>query len=236
MKKFVCLLLVSTTFLSCGVIETKSITGSGNVIKQTRNVSNFTGVSAGSGINVTVSMADAFEVVVEADDNVQQHLITKVENNVLVITSEYGNYRNVTRNVMVKLPVLKSLNVSSGASLRSSGVLRGENVSVETSSGSLADVAIEADHVIAESSSGSTMNLSGKALLLDTDSSSGSSINAGKLIANDVTSDVSSGSSTSVHAAVSIKADASSGASVTYGGNPKSVVVEESSGGSVSKR
>lgn len=229
-------MLVSTAFLSCGVIETKSITGSGNVIKQTRNVSNFTGVSAGSGINVTVSMADAFEVVVEADDNVQPHLITKVENNVLVITSEYGNYRNVTKNVTVKLPVLKSLNVSSGASLRSSGVLRGENVSVETSSGSLADVTIEADHIIAESSSGSTMNLSGKALMLDTDSSSGSSINAGKLIANDVTSDVSSGSSTSVHAAVSIKADASSGASVTYGGNPKNVVVDESSGGSVSKR
>lgn len=236
MKKIACLFFIAVAVASCGVIETKSITGSGNVIKQPRNVPNFSGVSAGSGINVTVSIADRFEVVVEADDNVQPHIITKVENNVLVITSEYGNYRNVTKNVSVKMPAVKSLSVSSGASLRSAGVITSQDLSVETSSGSSMDANIEADHIIAESSSGSTMNLSGKALSLDTESSSGSSINAGNLIANDVAAEVSSGSSTNVHAAVSIKADASSGGSISYKGNPKTVVADESSGGSVSKR
>ncbi|CAM3368046.1 Putative auto-transporter adhesin head GIN domain-containing protein [Flavobacterium longum] len=234
MKKIVCLFLLAVVAVSCGAIETHS--GSGNVVKQNRNVSNFNGISVGSGISATVGLGDAFEVIVEADDNIQPEIITKVENNVLVITSSHGNYRNATRKVTIKMPSIKSIDVSSGASVRSSGVLTSSNMAVETSSGSSLDATIEAEHVIAEASSGSTMNLSGKALSLDTDSSSGSSINADKLIANDVTSDVSSGSSTSVHAAVSIKADASSGASVTYGGNPKNVVVDESSGGSVSKR
>lgn len=234
MKKFACLFLLAAAVASCGVIETHS--GSGNVVKQTRNLSNFNGVSASSGISVTVGLADAFEVIVEADDNIQSEIITKVENNTLVITATHGNYRNATRKVTVKMPAIKSLDVSSGASLRSVGVLTTQNISVESSSGSLADVNVEADHVIAEASSGSTINLSGKALSLDTESSSGSSINAGNLIANDVTAEVSSGSSTAVHAAVSIKADASSGGSITYKGNPKTVVEDESSGGSVSKK
>ena len=79
------------------------------------------------------------------------------------------------------------------------------------------------------------MNIEGKALKLYTDSSSGSSIDANNLLANEVNSQSSSGSSTNVHPISSLNAKASSGSSINYNTNPKNVKVDESSGGSISK-
>jgi len=75
----------------------------------------------------------------------------------------------------------------------------------------------------------------GKALKVKTASSSGSTIDAKNLMANEVTSQTSSGSSTSVYPIVKLDAKASSGSSISYHKIPKTVSKEESSGGSVSQ-
>ncbi len=77
--------------------------------------------------------------------------------------------------------------------------------------------------------------MSGKALEVTTASSSGSSIEAEKLLANEVTSQSTSGSSSIVSPIVSLKAHASSGSSIEYAKTPKNLAIEESSGGGVSK-
>ena len=229
-------ILIAFGFTSCKIdIGDKGITGSGNITTQTRNVGNFTKVSAERGLDVVIEMADQTSVVVEADDNLQSHIKTTVENGELTITSDYNSYTNVkSKKVTVKMPVIKGIDIKSGASLKSANTLRSDNFTIETSSGSEADITVESEKIVAESSSGSHMTLRGKALSLDTSSSSGSEIDADNLIANDVTAQSSSGSSTDVHAAVSIQAKASSGSSVEFKGSPKNVTKDESSGGSVS--
>jgi hypothetical protein len=52
-------------------------------------------------------------------------------------------------------------------------------------------------------------------------------------LANEVTAQSTSGSSIDVHPLVSLNAKASSGASIEYDGKPKTIVKEETSGGSV---
>lgn len=226
-------LFAAALFASCNV-GIKSISGSGNIIKENRNLSGFTEIRAEKGLNVKVSQGEGFEVTVEADDNVAPHIITKVENGTLVITSEYNNYTDVTKNVTVTMPVIKAIEVSSGASLKSESVLRSDGVTVKSSSGASVGLTIESDKIVAESSSGSNISLLGKALTLDTSSSSGSEISAENLIANDVTAQSSSGSSITVHPAVSLNAHASSGSSISYKGKPANITIDESSGGGVS--
>ena len=76
--------------------------------------------------------------------------------------------------------------------------------------------------------------LSGKALTLDTKSSSGSEIDAKDLAANEITAQSTSGSNTTVNPIVLLNAKASSGSSIDYVKEPKKVIKEETSGGSVS--
>lgn len=210
--------------------------GSGNVIEQTRTITeDFKFIEVSTGVEVLVEQSDNRSVVVEADDNLQDIIITKVENGVLYIKSNDGFDTEYTPTVTVKMPVISGLSTNSASSLKSLNKLITENIAVKSSSGSEIDIDVEADHITIEMTSGSSAAVSGKALKLETSSSSGSSLDASNLLANDVVSQSTSGSSTYVNPILSLDGKASSGSSIGYKNVPKTLTKEESSGGSVSR-
>lgn len=237
-SKIVTAALVALTLASCNANFDlgNSIKGSGKVVTEKRNLSNFDKVTVANGLECEIVQSNNFDVMVEADDNLINGIKTKVENNTLVIYSEYNNYINITaKKITVKLPKIVSLESSSGSTLKSGNLLTGEDITLKSSSGSSMEIAVESDKVTLESTSGSEQQISGKALKLYTASSSGSHIDADELLANEVYAQSSSGSSTSVNAIVLLDGKASSGSSISYSKSPKEIRVEESSGGSVSK-
>lgn len=237
-KKVITLAVTAVLFSGCNanINLGDGIDGNGKVVSQTRNVgNNFSKIDANRGLNVIIEQADSFFVEVETDENLQSHIITKIENETLIITTDENIDVATARNVRVKMPNLSGLESSSGASVKTIGVFAGNEIDVKTSSGSETNLTIEFDKIAFQSTSGSTLIARGKALRLTTRSSSGSTIDARELLANDVNSESSSGSSTVVHPIVSLVGKASSGSSINYNGSPKTVSKEESSGGSVSK-
>lgn len=237
-SKLVTAALVALSLTSCNTNFDlgNSIKGSGKVVTEKRNVSHFNKITVANGLECEVIQADYFEVVVEADDNLINGIKTTVENNTLIIRSEYNSYLNVTsKKITVRLPKVLSLEASSGSTLNSGSLLTGEDITFKSSSGSTMEVEVEADKVTLETSSGSEQQVTGKALKLYSASSSGSHIDADELLANEVYAQSTSGSSTTVNPIVLLDGKASSGSSITYTKTPKEVRVDESSGGSVSK-
>lgn len=238
LSKLVAATLLALSFTSCNhtINFGNSITGSENVITQKRTLATFDKVVVNDGLDCEVLIADTQDVTVEADDNLANGIKTVVTNGTLMITSEYDTYINVkSKKVIVRMPKIAGLESTSGSSLRSGNTLTSLDISIKSSSGSSLDVDVEADNINLETSSGSEQNVRGKALKLSTASSSGSHISAERLVANEVFAQTSSGSSTSVNAAVLLDAKASSGSSISYTGQAKEVRKEESSGGGVSK-
>ena len=229
--------IVALLVASCnGKIDLgNSITGSGKVVSEQRNVADFNKVTVCCGLECEIIQAPTFKVTVEADDNLIKDIKTTVVNGTLTISTDYGNYYNVTsKKITVEMPNIKSLETTSGSTLVASKGIRESSVNLKTSSGSEMKVNIESDTLRLESTSGSEQNIKGKALVLFTSSSSGSSIDAENLLANEVSSQSTSGSSTEVNPLLSLKAKASSGSSIDYKNKPKTLSKEESSGGSVS--
>ena len=225
-------------FSSCGqsINLGNGIKGSGNITTETRTVGqDFKKIEVSNGIKVIVEQSENKSITVEADDNLQQHIITKIENGVLKIESDENYNSTETPVVKVKMEVINGLSTSSGSEISNIGTLISENLDVESSSGSQINITVEADDIKIESTSGSNIEVGGKALKVKTASSSGSTIDAKNLMANEVTSQTSSGSSTSVCPIVKLDAKASSGSSISYHKIPKTVSKEESSGGSVSQ-
>lgn len=222
-------------FSSCGhSMNFNGIKGSGNIITETRAVNqDFKKIEVSRGIKVIVEQSDNKSITVETDDNLQQHIITKIENGVLIIESDESYNTNETPVVNVKMPVTNGLSANSGSEIISSNTLITEKIDVKSSSGSEIKIAVEADDIKIESSSGSSVEASGKALKLDTVASSGSEINAKNLMTNEIISQASSGSSTDVFPVLKLVAKASSGSSINYHNVPKTVSKEENSGGSV---
>lgn len=213
------------------------IDGNGNVVKQTREVAqNFSKVDANRGLTVILEQSDNYFVEVEADENLQSHITTTVEDGTLLITTDENIDEATEKTIYVKLPVLTSVKTSSGSNVMTKNIFTGTDIDVRTSSGSQTSMNLEFDNITCKASSGSSVDLRGKALTLNTDSSSGSGINAKELWANDIVAEASSGSSIDVHPSVKLNGKASSGSSIDYYGSPKTVTKEENSGGSVSKQ
>ena len=89
----------------------KSIKGDGNIVKQTRVINGFNGIIQKSIIDVHFEQADEYSVVIEADQNLMDHIETCVKNKELSI--EICGVRNIKPSqgitVWIKGPKLESV-------------------------------------------------------------------------------------------------------------------------------
>ena len=236
--KFIIATILALLVSSCNssIIFGDGIKGSGNITTETRTANqDFKNIDVSNGVKVIIEQSNTKYISVEVDDNLQNIITTKIENGVLKIGADKNYTSTETPSVTVKTPIINELSTSSGSLLVSSKVIKSDFLNAKSSSGSQIKIEVEADAITVESSSGSSLEVSGKALKLETSSSSGSTIEAKKLMANEVISQSSSGSSTSVHPILSLNAKANSGSSIIYYKTPNSISKEENSGGSVSQ-
>jgi len=214
------------------------VKGSGNVVIDTRNITQeFAGVAVSGGIEVVVVQSDATSVVVEADDNLINHISTNVIDGVLIISSDYTSFSsNATMKVTVRMPNIIKLTASRGSDLNTLGVIKSDKMDIKAESGSDIQIAIESDYIDAKSSGGSDIEISGIALSLDISTSGGSDIDAKKLMVNDVKAKASGGSSIEIQPILTLDAKSTGGSSIDYIGKPKKILKFEGSGSSVSSR
>ena len=234
--KFIVITLMALFFGSCNQMgNINSITGSGHVTTEKRTVTgDFKNVEINNALDLVIEQSDKTEIIVEADDNLQKEITTKVENGVLVISCKFGNFINVSsKKITVKIPVIEGIEASSASTVNANTTLKGSNLNLASSSAASINLTTEYETVQLSTSSASNQTIKGKALHVEAEASSGSVINTTDLLANEVVASSSSGASITVHPIVNLKAKASSGGNITYNGTPKSIQKEENSGGSV---
>lgn len=209
--------------------------------KENRNLKGFESVQVSSGIDLYLTMDDNEKVVVEADEDVIDKIITEVKSGTLHIYMKKSNWFgwgkiNAMRKVHVSVKQLESLKASSGSDVRSENRLEGEELEISASSGSDVVLDVFYKHLSIGTSSGSDAELKGKVKFLKAESSSGSDINAKGLESQICEVSSSSGSDVAVTVHDELYARASSGADIKYYGNPQVRDIEESSGGDVRKK
>jgi len=209
--------------------------------RQTRDVKGFHGISVSTGIDLYISQKNIEEVVVEADQDDMDKIITAVEGGILKIYIKEKswlkiNWSNAKRKVYVSVKEIDKLYASAGSDVASESLLKLKNLDVDASSGSDIRLELEAESVNVESSSGSDILLKGEVNHLQANASSGGDIDASNLHSKKCSASTSSGSDISVYVTGELSASASSGGDISYSGNPKSKNINESSGGDVRGR
>lgn len=227
-------IFILLTTISCGNIQISGTSGNGNVITETRTIpEEFKGVKVANGIDVVLEQKNTPSVEVTTDENLQQLIMTEVEDGILKIYLDETVIDNEELLVYVSNPVFSSIKTSSGAEVSNKGTITEENITLNASSGSDIEVKILAKNTSCKSSSGSDIEATGKVLYLTTDSSSGSTIDAEEFIAKNAYAEASSGSETIINVVESLEAEASSGSTIKCVSSPKKKTIQESSGGSV---
>ncbi|MBS1510452.1 MAG: DUF2807 domain-containing protein [Bacteroidetes bacterium] len=212
-------------------------TGSGKIVTEKRNTGSFTRIESSAGIDVEVTMGSTSSVEVEADDNVIAHIITDVNGSTLNIhlESRHG-FNNAHMKVLVTTPVLKGIKASSSSDIIVKGVIKDDGkISFDASSSADITAEVEAPEVSAEASSSATITLKGRTKNYTADASSSADIKSEDLLSENAKVTANSSGSVDVYASVTLDADASSSADITYSGGA-TVTSKTNSSGSVEKK
>ena len=241
MKKFIqkaSLLIVGLTFLFIGNTDAQlwGEKGNGNVQTQDREIGSFTVISASSGLNVYVLQGDKESLRVEADENLMQYIITRVEGNALILKVKGAIRRATKMDIYLTLVNVNEINVSSGADFESRNMIKAKKLDISISSGANVKMELNTKDLSCSVSSGADATLRGKTVFFYGKASSGSHLKAKQLISKSCKAKASSGGDVTVYAEEEIEARASSGGDVSYYGNPTKISVSDSSGGDVNRR
>lgn len=192
-----------------------SVEGSGNVIKQSREVAQFKAISVSGLFEVEFTAQKEYSVEVEADDNLLPIIRTEVKGGVLRISSRDGISKYSRLLVRVSAPDIESIRASGLANVKIAD-LKNSEFSVR-------------------SSGASKISVTGATTELEVDSSGASSVDAVALAAANADIDASGAAKIQVNVAEKLKVDASGGSRIYYVGNPADIKKRTSGGSSVSQ-
>lgn len=203
---------------------------------ETIQISRLRGIDAYSGFDVTLTQGPASKAVISIDGRLRPYLHATVDDGVLSLGFDnlpHDLQRLKGRKAEVTVGTLEKLDVHSGAKVTGSGSFTAGDCEIDVHSGALVTgIDITAKEMEIAVHSGARATVTGTTDKLEAETHSGASCDLYGLKALDATVSASSGSSLGCWATNSLKASASSGASVRYNGNPTHLSTNNSSGGS----
>jgi len=193
-----------------------AVSGSGNIIRETRDITDFKSLDVGGVFRVEVTAQKDFNVEIEADDNLLPLIRTEVCGSTLRISSDRRLKSNSPILIRVSAPDIENLEAS-GASSVSVGNLKNIRLGVD-------------------SSGASKISIQGETSEFVVDVSGASRVDADTLNAGRAKVDATGASNVSVNVSSELNADASGASKIIYSGSAKSVVKRASGAGSVTQK
>jgi hypothetical protein len=203
--------------------------------KETRKLSSFDEVSVSEAINLIIEEGTEEKAVVEVSGIDLEDVITEVRGSKLDIHMGRGNYRSISVTVYLTFKTLKSIDVSSAADLESKSVLKGNELSIQVNSAGRAVLEVDVDALDVDVNSAGKLELSGKCNFNNIDINSAGKLYAYELQSKKVNADVNSAAKAEISVISELIAEANSGGSIYYKGNPEKVISNSDSGGRVRK-
>ena len=235
--KFISLAIVTIALNACQFNSypfNKGVRGNGVVVTEQRNSNeSYNTIEVSTGIELFLTQSETPSISVQADENIQEFIITEVENETLKIYMDKSTHHVTSKKVLVNFITIETIKASSGSDVISTNTLNVPSLDLSTSSGSEMELTVDAKQINSSSSSGSELTLKGTTKTFIGNSSSGSRLNASKLTAEFCETKASSGSNLSVKCQKDFDAKASSGAHIKNNFSAVKNSAKSSSGGSV---
>ena len=238
MKKLMILLLSAISLSSFASWET--IKGNGNLKKESRDASGYTGLQVQGSMDVQVSYGNSSTISVEADENLLPYIETFVENNTLVIRQKKGVNLRSKHNLTIhaSLTKLTNLSLSGSGNVNGKGAFSNNgrtNIRLSGSGNVNMGVGDISELELAISGSGN-IRLQGNQSNNITASISGSgNIDCSELRTNDVFAKVSGSGDIRVNASKSIDAKVSGSGNIYYKGTATNLNMKAAGSGKIIK-
>ncbi len=141
----------------------KTVHGNGKVVSKERTPEKASGVRASSGIDVYLTQGDKPRLVVEADENLHEYIITEVRNGVLNVYTD-ANIRDAEmKKVYVTLKEINTVSASSAGDVVGETPVKTDDLRISASSAGDIKLEVYAESIDANISSSGDVTLNGEA-------------------------------------------------------------------------
>ena len=212
-----------------------SIAGNGVWSSETRTTESFSEIKTKGKIKVFLTQGSGQKLEIKADQNIIPEIVTEVKDGKLTISSK-SPIKRPKIEVYITIPEIKGLYFAAGSNLETTGEIRGEKLTFSGDAGATGKLNINYGEMECQTSSGASFEISGTAKKANVIISSGAHLNGENLSINVCSFNGSSGASAKLAVTDELSAEANSGASFSYSGNPQIKNISNSSGGSISKK
>ena len=214
----------------------KTVYGNGKVVKEERSAEQASGIKVATGIDVYLSQGDKPSLVIEADENLHEYIITEVKDDVLHVYTE-ANIRDAEmKRAYVTLRDINRIGTSSAGDVIGETPVKTENLKLSASSAGNIKMEVYAKRIDANISSSGDVTLNGEADVIEASLSSAGDLNAYNLQVREADVSVSSAGNADIFVTERLNARASSAGDVNYKGDPKYVDAHSSSAGGVHRK
>jgi hypothetical protein len=239
MKK---LLILVLSFISINLAAQpwKTITGNGQLKKETRNVEAFSGLASLGAIDVQISYGNSKSITLEMDENLLSYIETNVENGKLTIKPKKNiNIKSPSKMIVrVSMTKVTSLQESGSGNISGDGAFYNDGKTSIAISGS-GNIKFGFDSFkqldLSLSGSGNMNFKNGKSENIDAHISGSGNIDCSNISSNEVVAQISGSGDIKVNAKNNIDAKISGSGNVFYKGNSVNIKSQIAGSGKVVK-
>lgn len=214
----------------------RTVYGNKDVVKKERTAGNFTGIKVSTGIDVYLKQTDNESIVVEADENLHEYILTEIRDGVLNVYTD-ANIRDAERKrVYVTMENIRSIKTTSAGDVIGETPVKSDQLELSANSAGNINLEVYAKVIEADISSSGDITLNGTADRLKVILSSAGDLNAYDLEVREADVSASSAGDADVSVTERLTAKASSAGDINYKGNPKYIDAHSSSAGGVHRK
>ena len=213
-----------------------NIKGSGNVIKETRDLAEFHAIEAGGAFHITIKQGEPQSLIIEADDNIMPTIITDVKKGELEISNKNSISNPTKLNITIVVANIDDIDISGACTIKSIGFLSSNEMEFECSGASNANLQLKCRKLSLDFSGASKGVFEGVTKELAIDASGASNVDCNQMNADIVSADASGASTISFSANKIINIDASGASTINYTSNGATLEIETSGAANVHKK
>ncbi len=235
--KFFLVIILTLGITACadGQIR-RTVYGNNHVVKKERDAGNFSGLRVSSGIDVYLKQTGDESIVVEADENLHEYILTEIRDGILNVYTEANIREAEMKRVYVTMKDINSLKTTSAGDIIGETPVKTEKLELSASSAGDIKLEVYAKVIEANISSSGDVTLTGEVDILDASLSSAGDLNAFGLDVREAEVSASSAGDADISVSERLRARASSAGDINYRGNPKYIDAHSSSAGGIHRK
>lgn len=216
----------------------KKVNGNGEMTTQTRTTSDYEKVSLQGSMDLELVAGTEGKIKVEAESNLQEYILTEVENGVLKVSVEKGINLNPSRNKEIKITVpykdIDGITLTGSGDIWNNGIISASSFEMKVTGSGDMILKVDAKDLEGTITGSGDIALSGKAQNFSCKVNGSGDFNAFDLQAENVEARISGSGDINVYASKRLEARVAGSGDIRYRGNPEQEDFKTTGSGSVS--